>query len=48
MFLDVPARSAELEVVMETFGHDHVQRVVDALAAEGFAARVGQVTFGPR
>lgn len=48
MLLDVPARSAELEVVMETFGHDHVERVVAALAAEGFAAQVGQVTFGPR
>jgi len=48
MFLDVPARSAELEVVMETFDHDHVDRVIAALAAEGYAARVGNVTFGPR
>jgi threonine dehydratase len=48
MFLDVPARSAELEVVMETFDHTHVSRVIDALAAEGFAARIGDVTFGPR
>ena len=48
MFLDVPARSAELEVVMETFDHDHVQRVIDALGAEGFAAQVGNVTFGTR
>jgi len=48
MFLDVPARSAELEVVMETFDHDHVERVIAALAAQGFAARVGDVTFGPR
>jgi threonine dehydratase len=48
MFLDVPARSAELEVVMETFDHAHVQRVVAALEAEGFSAQVGQVTFGPR
>jgi threonine dehydratase len=48
MFLDVPARSAELEVVMETFDHDHVQRVIEALREEGFAARVGEVTFGPR
>jgi hypothetical protein len=48
MFLDVPARSAELEVVMETFDHDHVQRVIAALGEHGFAARVGDVTFGTR
>jgi threonine dehydratase len=48
MFLDVPARSAELEVVMETYDHDHVGRVIAALADRGFAARVGEVTFGPR
>jgi threonine dehydratase len=48
MFLDVPARSAELEVIMETFDHDHVQRVLDALDVAGFAATVGHVTFGPR
>jgi len=48
MFLDVPARSAELEVVMETFDHDHVERVITALSSEGFSARVGDVTFGPR
>jgi threonine dehydratase len=48
MFLDVPARSAELEVVMETYDHEHVQRVIAALGENGFAARVGEVTFGPR
>ncbi|MEO7430047.1 MAG: threonine ammonia-lyase [Acidimicrobiales bacterium] len=48
MFLDVPARSAELDVVMETFDHEHVERVIAALAALGFAAQVGEVTFGPR
>jgi threonine dehydratase len=48
MFLDVPARSAEIEVVMETFDHDHVQRVVAALDAAGYAARLGEVTFGRR
>ena len=48
MFLDVNARSAELEVVMETFDHDHVQRVLAALAARGFVARIGDVTFGTR
>lgn len=48
MFLDVPARSAELDLVMETLDHQHVERVIAALAAEGFAARIGEVTFGPR
>jgi threonine dehydratase len=48
MFLDVPARSAELEVVMETFDHAHVDRVIEALAEAGFTARVAGVTFGPR
>jgi threonine dehydratase len=47
MFLDVSARSAELEVVVETLDHDHVQRVLDALAAVGLAARVGSVNLGP-
>lgn len=48
MFLDVPARSAEIEVVMETFDHAHVDLVVAALADAGYAARVGEVTFGRR
>ncbi len=47
MFLDVSARSAELEVVVETIDHDHVGRVIDALAGVGLVARVGNVTFGP-
>jgi threonine dehydratase len=46
MFLDVPARSAELDVVIETFDHDHVERVMEALARSGFAAREADVTFG--
>ena len=48
MFLDVPARSAELEVVLETYDHDHVRRVIQALSEEGFGARASQVTFGAR
>jgi threonine dehydratase len=48
MFLDVPARSAELEVVLETYDHDHVERVIQALSEAGFTARAGQVTFGAR
>ncbi len=47
MFLDVSARSAELEVVIETYDHAHVERVIAALADAGLAARLGEVTFGP-
>ena len=46
MFLDVSARSAELEVVVETLDHDHVERVIAALAAAGLTARVGNVMTG--
>lgn len=47
MFLDVSARSAELEVVIETFDHAHVERVVAALAEAGLTATIGEVNFGP-
>ena len=47
MFLDVSARSAELEVVVETIDHDHVERVIAALADVGLVAAVGSVDFGP-
>ena len=47
MFLDVSARSAELEVVVETIDHDHVERVIAALADVGLAARVGSVDVRP-
>ena len=43
LLLDVPARSAELEVVIETFDHDHLEQVLRALAAAGFTARLGEV-----
>ncbi len=46
MFLDVPARSAELEVVMETYDHEHLDRVVAALEAAGYPVRIAEVTFG--
>src|SRR5690606_11667642 len=48
MFLDIPARSTEVEVMLETYDHEHVGRVIAALEAEGYVARVGQVTVGPR
>jgi threonine dehydratase len=47
MFLDVSARAAELEVVVETLDHDHVERVIDALDAVGLTARIGNVMTGP-
>ena len=47
MFLDVSARSAELEVVVETIDHAHVERVIAALAEVGLTAREGSVEFGP-
>jgi threonine dehydratase len=46
MFLDVSARSAEVEVVIETYDHDHVDRVVRALADAGMTATLHEVTFG--
>jgi threonine dehydratase len=46
MFLDVSARSAEIEVIVETIDHDHVERVIAALAADGLTARVGNVMTG--
>jgi threonine dehydratase len=46
MFLDVSARAAELEVVVETIDHDHVERVIAALDAVGLTARVGNVMTG--
>jgi threonine dehydratase len=46
MFLDVPARSAEIDVVIETLDRDHVDRVIAALAAVGLSAAAGKVTFG--
>ena len=45
MFLDIPVRSAELEVVLETHDHDHLERVVEALRNADFAVRLGEVNF---
>jgi threonine dehydratase len=39
MLLDVPARSADLEVVVETTDHAHLDRVIEALTAAGFTVR---------
>ncbi len=43
LLLDVPARSAELEVVVETFDHAHLERVLATLAGAGYGARVEEV-----
>jgi threonine dehydratase len=39
-FTSLPVQSVEVEFVLETRDHDHVQQVVAALAAAGFAARL--------
>ncbi|HEX6238851.1 MAG TPA: threonine ammonia-lyase [Acidimicrobiales bacterium] len=46
MFIDVSAKSAELEVTIETLDHAHVTRVVKALEGAGYPVRVGSFTFG--
>ena len=46
MFVDLSARSAEVEVTVETLDHQHVHRVVAALEAAGFVVRVGAFTHG--
>ncbi|MDP1818407.1 MAG: threonine ammonia-lyase [Acidimicrobiales bacterium] len=48
LFLDVPVRSAELEVVVETFDHEHLTRVLTALAEAGLPAHVAEVSLGHR
>jgi threonine dehydratase len=38
LLLEVSARSAEVEIVIETFDHDHLERVLAALAEAGIPA----------
>lgn len=45
MFVDVSARSAEIEVTIETLDRQHVTRVVTALEERGFTAHVGSFTY---
>ncbi|CAN5518586.1 threonine ammonia-lyase [soil metagenome] len=40
MFLDVPAKGAELEIMVETRDAPHADEIVAAIRAEGFTARV--------
>ena len=45
MFVDLSARSAEIEVTIETLDHVHVGRVVAALEDAGYVVRVGTFTY---
>lgn len=40
MFYNVPAKHAEIDVVVETKGPGHVQEIIDLLKAEGLTARL--------
>lgn len=44
MFVDVSAKSAHVEVTIETLDHDHVDRVVASLREAGYAVHVGSFT----
>jgi threonine dehydratase len=39
-FTHAPVRTAEVDFVLETRGHEHVQQVIEALARAGFTARL--------
>jgi threonine dehydratase len=45
MFVDLSAKSAEIEVTVETLDKRHVDRVVTALEDAGYLVRVGTFTF---
>ncbi len=45
MFVDLSARSAEVEVTVEALDHAHVERTVAALEDAGYAVRVGTFTY---
>jgi threonine dehydratase len=40
MFLDVPAKGAELEIMIETRDARHAEEIVESIETEGFSARV--------
>jgi threonine dehydratase len=44
MFVDVSAKSAHVEVTIETLDHHHVDRVVSSLREAGYAVHVGSFT----
>lgn len=39
-FTRLPVQSAEVDFVLETRGHDHIQQIISALEAAGFKARL--------
>jgi threonine dehydratase len=45
LFVDLSARSAEIEVTIETLDHHHVDRVIASLEKAGYAVRVGTFTY---
>jgi threonine dehydratase len=45
MFVDLSARSAEVEVTVETLDHAHVERAVAALTEAGYPVRVGTFVY---
>jgi threonine dehydratase len=40
MFLDIPAKGAELEIMIETRDRAHAASIVELIEKEGFTARV--------
>lgn len=53
MFLDVPAKGAELEIMIETRDGRHAEEIVESIESDGFTARVldapgGKETLGSR
>jgi hypothetical protein len=44
MFVDMSAKSAEIEVTIETLDTHHVHRVVAALEDAGYSASLGRFT----
>jgi threonine dehydratase len=53
MFLDVPAKGAELEIMIETRDGRHAEEIVESIETDGFTARVldapgGKETLGGR
>ncbi|HEX6569593.1 MAG TPA: threonine ammonia-lyase [Acidimicrobiales bacterium] len=45
LFVDLSAKSAEIEVTVETLDHTHVERVVTALEEAGNIVRLGTFTY---
>ena len=45
MFVDLSAKSAEIEVTIETLDHHHVDRAVAALEDAGYVVRLGTFTY---